>query len=121
MRKALAILIVAVSMLGASSFAVAAPAQDALPTAQPCNSSPVVPAQPMTDSDMAQVVGGQINVPPGLAPPQPPIAGFINTISEQYGTDPGHVGTAYGLRPGLATFIRHMFPSSSPGLGQLFH
>lgn len=73
----------------------------------------------MTDAEMALVVGGQINVGPGLPPPQPPLAAFIQLAEQSHGVPPGQLGDLVGAR-GVAGFVRFYFPTSSPGLGQIW-
>lgn len=86
MKKILAVVgVAAVCLFTSPVVANAAPSVAERPTAQKAPAAQPAAPQPMSDEDMARVVGGQINVPPptdggGGTPPPPAVNPLLNAL-----------------------------------------
>lgn len=112
MKKIVALSLLAACLMSAPVSAAPAPSSD-VPAA----------AQVLTDAQMADVVGGMINVTPtGPAFPNPtlPVGPYIKEIRSLLGTDPGHFSTALGADLGFASFVRANNPyTDAQGLAKI--
>lgn len=98
MKKIIALSLLTVCLMAAPAGAV------------PTNPGDTPPAaQVLSDAQMAEVVGGQINVPPtdpGLGNPTPPVGQYIKDVRNILGINPGHFSAALGAHFGFASFVR---------------
>lgn len=104
MKKIIALSLLAICLMSAPVSAV--PTQPSDASAAP---------QVLSDAQMADVVGGMINVTPSgpaFGNPTPPVGPYIKEIRSILGTDPGHFSTALGADLGFANFVRANNPYS---------